>query len=559
MAGNNDDTRDLFSQSGILHRPSAMDDFGQASSAYAGVQDPGRVLGGLDLNSQVESYPDLERYQRILQPEEDFGHGLPPIRPGSRSSGIRGRLPQGGSGGASRSKSASSGAGSSRLMRGFIPPGSALGGAGHGRAGGGGIGDPMAYNAHVFGGGGCGFSMPPGAPSSGRGGIRDPMAYGGGIGDPMSYGAGRGFSMPPGASSFGGGGRGRASSSATPVEDVDTMMTSKTKMRMRLMESTFDKANWIEENIFTLCDIACEEARDGNCPNGVWTTRGYLNLKTKFFQRARLRHSSKQIKNKMNQLKKWYVDWVWLGTKTRKGVAENGDYVAPASWWAKRIKENKNAKKFQFGNPEYLDMLIELYQGVAVDGSTAYFPGDEEDEGLVQPAGDEDAAGEGFVQPPGGCFSGDEGFVQLPGGRFSGDDGFENSPMSTSSRKRGTSSCDNSTATSPCKKSKSPVVKLMRGLLTSFQSDCEKSTQLITELVNRKGKSREKSQNIFVEELTRCQQLAIECGAPEESVEYFCATQLFAKPHNRIMFMNMKSKEARLVWLKRWCQQKNMM
>jgi len=57
MAGNDDDTRDLFSKSGILHRPSAMDDFGQASSAYAGVQDPGRVLGGLDLNSQVETYP----------------------------------------------------------------------------------------------------------------------------------------------------------------------------------------------------------------------------------------------------------------------------------------------------------------------------------------------------------------------------------------------------------------------------------------------------------------------------------------------------------------------
>ncbi|KAG2643931.1 hypothetical protein PVAP13_2KG367700, partial [Panicum virgatum] len=367
--------------------------------------------------------------------------------------------------------------------------------------------------------------MPPGTPSSGRGGIRDPMAYG--------------------ASSFGGGGRGRASSSAAPVEDVDDDDDIEDEDENApdgkgMDMSTFDKANWTEENIFTLCDIACEEARDGNCPNGVWTTRGYQNLKTKFFQRARLRHSSKQIKNKMNQLKKWYVAWVWLGTKTGKGIAENGDYVAPASWWAKRIKENKNAKKFQFGNPEYLDMLIELYQGVAVDGSTAYFPGDEEDEGFVQPASDEDAAGEGFVQPPGGCFS--------------GDDGFENSPMSTSSRKRGTSSCDNSTATSPGKKSKSPVVKLMRGLLTSFQSDSEKSTQLITELVNRKVKSREKSQNIFVEELTRCQQLAIECGAPEESVEYFCATQLFAEPHNRIMFMNMKSKEARLVWLKRWCQ-----
>ena len=107
--------------------------------------------------------------------------------------------------------------------------------------------------------------------------------------------------------------------------------------------------------------------------------------------------------------------------------------------------------------------------------------------------------------------------------------------MSTSSRKRGSSSCDNSTASSPGKKSKIPVVKLMRGLLTSFSIDSEKSSQLMTALVNKRGKSREKSQNIFVEELTQCQQLAIECGAPEESVQYFCATQLFAKAHNRVM------------------------
>ena len=34
------------------------------------------------------------------------------------------------------------------------------------------------------------------------------------------------------------------------------------------------------------------------------------------------------------------------------------------------MQDNKHAKKFQFGNPEYLDLLIEMYQGVAVDGST---------------------------------------------------------------------------------------------------------------------------------------------------------------------------------------------
>ncbi len=43
-----------------------------------------------------------------------------------------------------------------------------------------------------------------------------------------------------------------------------------------------------------LCVVACEEIRNGNCPQGGWTTRGYKNLKEKFFLRAKMRHSTKQ-------------------------------------------------------------------------------------------------------------------------------------------------------------------------------------------------------------------------------------------------------------------------
>ena len=95
------------------------------------------------------------------------------------------------------------------------------------------------------------------------------------------------------------------------------------------------------------------------------------------------------------------------------------------------MQQNPNAKIFQRGNLEYMDMLVELFQGVAVDGTTAYFPGDEGDE-----------------EPDAEQFSVDEGFVQPGSARLSGDDGFNNSPMSTISRKRGSSSCD-TTATSP--------------------------------------------------------------------------------------------------------------
>ena len=204
------------------------------------------------------------------------------------------------------------------------------------------------------------------------------------------------------------------------------------------------------------------------------------------------------------------------------------------------MQQNPNAKIFQRGNPEYMDMLIELFQGVAVDGTTAYFPGDEEDE-----------------EPDAEQFSVDEGFVQPGSARLSGDDGFNNSPMSTSSRKRGSSSCD-TTATSPGKKSKSPIVKLVRGFMQKFSIESEKSNQLIAELIKQTGQAREKRPNTTVDEVTTCQNLAIDCGAAEDSVEYFAATQLFVEKANRVMFMNMKSKEARFMWLRRYCVLKNL-
>ncbi|KAG2625256.1 hypothetical protein PVAP13_3KG203389 [Panicum virgatum] len=337
MAGNDEETMGFFSQEHSHRRfdTDAVDlDFSQASSAHAGGSLGGLAAGGAD------NFPDFDRYAQILRPEDGSVHRLPPIRPGSRSSGLRGKTGRkargGGSAGASGSRSQNNGAGSSRSMRGFIPPGSSLGTA---------------------------SSM-----------------------------GGRGFCMPPGASLPKGRGRG-TSRGGEDASDADD-----------------------DEDI---------EDEDECGPDG----------------------------------------------------------------------------KVKRGNPEYMDMLIELFQGVAVDGTTAYFPGDEEEE-----------------EPDAEEFSVDEGFVQPSSARLSGDDGFNNSPMSTSSRKRGSSSCD-TTTTNPGKKSKSP----------KFSIESEKSNQLIAELIKQTGQAREKRPNTTVDELTTCQNLAIDCGAAEDSVEYFAATQLFVE------------------------------
>jgi len=60
------------------------------------------------------------------------------------------------------------------------------------------------------------------------------------------------------------------------------------------------------------------------------------------------------------------------------------------------------------------------------------------------------------------------------------------------------------------------------------------------------------------ESLNKALDLAVESGASEESVEYFMATQLFTKDMNREIFFKFTTAESRLLWLKRWCQQKKL-
>ena len=189
------------------------------------------------------------------------------------------------------------------------------------------------------------------------------------------------------------------------------------------------------------------------------------------------------------------------------------------------LQERPDVRKFKGGNPEYLDMLIELFQGVAVDGSSAYVPLDEDEEEEYDVA----------------------------------DDGNEQSPMSTTSRKRGSTGGEQS-ASSPGKKHKSPMVKLMTGLINTMNS--ENTSDMITEYANKrqeaKDKAKEKKANNTKDSITHCQQLAVQCGAEETSVEYFMATQLFADEANRVIFENISSDDARVTWLKRWCQMKKL-
>jgi hypothetical protein len=87
-----------------------------------------------------------------------------------------------------------------------------------------------------------------------------------------------------------------------------------------------------------LCELACEEIEAGNFSGRVWQPQAYKNIREKYWQRVKLWHPGREIKNKMNGLKTLYTDWVWLQQQTGCGRGPNGEVTATPTWWEREIK-----------------------------------------------------------------------------------------------------------------------------------------------------------------------------------------------------------------------------
>ena len=95
-----------------------------------------------------------------------------------------------------------------------------------------------------------------------------------------------------------------------------------------------------------MCELACEEIEDGNFTAKVWTSQGYKNIMEKYYQKTKLWHLGREVKNKIQNLKGVYNDWVWLQQQTGCGRGEHGEVTATTAWWEREIKV-RQLKLFQ--------------------------------------------------------------------------------------------------------------------------------------------------------------------------------------------------------------------
>ncbi|WVZ92663.1 hypothetical protein U9M48_038709 [Paspalum notatum var. saurae] len=159
-----------------------------------------------------------------------------------------------------------------------------------------------------------------------------------------------------------------------------------------------------------------------------------------------------------------------------------------------------------------LDCAIE--QGNTVDGSTSYVAGQSEPTQQIQ-----------------------ELYEQEEEEEIEEDESFR-SPVSSGTKRKSSSTTD--TASSPGKKMKSLVLKCMQGLVANLQTNTNKELELARQIqefsmqaqVKAQAECKQKEQEVQDKEIDQCLQMTIDCGAIEETNEFFVATRLFKDRYN---------------------------
>ncbi|OEL30370.1 hypothetical protein BAE44_0008613 [Dichanthelium oligosanthes] len=121
-----------------------------------------------------------------------------------------------------------------------------------------------------------------------------------------------------------------------------------------------------------------------------------------------------------------YAFWLLLHKETGLGRG-SGTVVADDDWWKQNTKNHGEWRKLRYGPPENIAELEFMFQNIAADGSTSCIPGEQMREG----------------------YEGDEG-----------GDGDKSTVRIHSLRRNSTST----TATCPRWRTKSPMVKVMKGV-----------------------------------------------------------------------------------------------
>jgi len=187
------------------------------------------------------------------------------------------------------------------------------------------------------------------------------------------------------------------------------------------------------------------------------------------------------------------------------------------------MQKKQYLKTLQWGPPGNEELLDELFRGFTVDGSTAFVPGDDYGQNQEQDVGAEEE---------------EEEFQTTPTSRSS----------QRSQRGKRSLSSNSSTLTSPVKKSKSPMVKIVKDIASTFKDSVKVNTTQIQKRASDKAAC----------SVERCQELAFECGVEETVDSVYAMSKMFETEYQRQFSCGKLTPQLRLGYFKKWCRDNNM-
>ncbi|RLN34741.1 hypothetical protein C2845_PM03G26980 [Panicum miliaceum] len=114
--------------------------------------------------------------------------------------------------------------------------------------------------------------------------------------------------------------------------------------------------------------------------------------------------------------------------------------------------------------------------------------------------------------------------------------------------KRSFSSTTRSTCTSPVKKSKSPMVKIVKDIASTYKESVAINTKQMQQRASDKAAFSVK----------RCQELAFECGVEKTVDSIYAMSKMFESEYQREFFCGQLSLDLRLGYIKKWCRDNNL-
>ncbi|KAE8767394.1 hypothetical protein D1007_61258 [Hordeum vulgare] len=269
-------------------------------------------------------------------------------------------------------------------------------------------------------------------------------------------------------------------------------------------ERGFDNAKWNEPRLELFLKLVIREISDGNRPNNQMAPVGWKNICRDFRRSCGQKYNMKAMKNRYTQAKVLATFWKEVQVKSSGlGRGPNGEILASESWWQANTKGRTECYRVLKDRvPPYLDDLMLIFDNVTVDGASAFCPGFYEEDN----------------QPSNGVAA------DLCDGTHEDDTcspmGSANKRASSSSKRARNIGC---TGESPSMKTKSPMVKALRGLVNEIKIDREEGKKKEDNyakreearsraMVNAQAQIMVQKRQAIQEEMDQCVALAKECG-----------------------------------------------